>query len=259
MEVPMQRRHSFRWLVLLSTITLGCVAAPPTDEAAPEPSVEADPDPEPEPESEPEPNTPAPVVEARKPTRAPAPAPAPEREREIVALEVPEGTILELELLTALDSSVHRVGDEIQARTLSPLYVSGEEALPAGTHVEGHITEVEASGRVKGRARLGFTFERLRTPSGLEKIRTSFVEQEAESGKKKDAAIIGGAAGVGAIVGGIIGGKKGAAIGASIGGAGGTGVVLTTKGEEIRLPVGTTVNVRLDEPVVIQRDSRPTS
>jgi hypothetical protein len=180
----------------------------------------------------------------------PAVPPAPP-EPEIVEVEVPAGTVLELELLTALDSGVNRPGDEIQARTLSPIYVDGNEVLASGALVEGRVTEAKASGRVKGRAVLGFTFERLDTPGGLKKIRTSYVAEEAASGKKKDAAIIGGAAGVGAIVGGIIGGKKGAAIGASVGGAGGTGVVLGTKGEEIRLSVGSTVNVRLDDPVVV--------
>jgi hypothetical protein len=165
---------------------------------------------------------------------------------------VPAGSVLELELLTALDTSVNRVGDEIQARTISPLYVKGEPVLPQGSYVEGRVTAVQASGKVKGKASIGFTFDRLSTYSGIKKIRTSFVEKEAPSGKKKDATIIGGAAGVGAIVGGIIGGKKGAAIGATVGGAGGTGVVLTTKGEEIRIPVGSEVNVRLDEAVVLQ-------
>jgi len=172
-------------------------------------------------------------------------------------VEVASGTILELELLTPLDSSVNRVNDELQARTLSPLYVRGEQVLPAGSYVEGHITEVQASGRVKGRARLAFTFDRLSTPTGLKKIRTSYVEREAESDTKKDAAVIGGGVGLGALVGGIIGGKKGAAIGATIGGAGGTGVVLSTKGEEIKLPVGTEMNVRLDEPVVILVTAAP--
>jgi hypothetical protein len=171
---------------------------------------------------------------------------------EIIELEVPEGTILELELLTALDSGVNRAGDEIQARTVSPLYVEGQQVLAEGAYVEGRVVEAKASGRVKGRAQLAFTFERLKTPTGTETIRTSYVEQEAASGKKKDAAIIGGATGVGAIVGGIIGGKKGAAIGASVGGAGGTGVVLSTKGQEIRIPVGSRINVRLDQAVTIE-------
>jgi hypothetical protein len=192
--------------------------------------------------------TPGGEAPATRPTPAPPPVP------KIVEVEVPSGTVLELELLTPIDSAVNRKGDELQAKTLSALFVDGTEILGAGAYVEGRVTEATASGRVKGRARLAFTFDRLRTSTGIVKIHTSFVEKEAESGKKKDAAVIGGAAGVGAIVGGIIGGKKGAAIGATVGGAGGTGVVLTTKGEEIRLPAGSQINVRLDQPVVIQRD-----
>ena len=184
---------------------------------------------------------------------APTPEPpaAPE-EPKIIEVNVPAGSILELELLTALDTSVNQVGDEIQARTISPIYVKGEPVLAEGSYVEGRVTAVKASGKVKGKASIGFTFDRLSTQTGVKEIRTTFVEKEAASRKKKDAGIIGGAAGVGALIGGILGGKKGAAIGAGIGGAGGTGVVLTTKGEEIRIPVGSEINVRLDEDLVLQ-------
>jgi hypothetical protein len=189
----------------------------------------------------------APTAESKKSTEAsPAPKPA------IVEVTIPEGTVFELELLTALDTSVNRAGDEIQARTISPVYLKGEPVLAQGTYVEGSVTEVQASGKVKGRARLAFTFDKLSTQAGVMDVKTSYVDKEASSGKKKDATIIGGGAGVGALVGGILGGKKGAAIGAAIGGAGGTAVVLTTSGDEIKLPVGTEVNVRLDTPVTIQ-------
>ena len=181
-----------------------------------------------------------------KPSNSPPPPP------EIVEVTVPVGTIFELELLSPLDTSVSRAGDEIQARTIAPIYLEGEPVLPRGTYVEGRVTEVEASGRVKGRAKIAFTFDRIKTGTGVQAIQTSFVDQEADSSKKKDAAVIGGGAGVGALVGGILGGKKGAAIGAAVGGAGGTGVVLATKGEEIKLPVGTEVNVRLDSEIVLQ-------
>ncbi len=237
------------WLLFFASFA--CTEKPqvPEEQEAAPPPVEAQPA--------------APVVEAPRPSAPEAPsrsaekapsAPAVPREPaepEMVEVEVPAGTVLELELLTALDSGVNQPGDEIQARTVSPIYVEGDLVLDSGALVEGRVTEAKASGRVKGRAELGFTFERLETRGGLKKIRTSYVAEEAESGKKKDAAVIGGAAGVGAVVGGIIGGKKGAAIGAGIGGAGGTGVVLGTKGKEVRLSVGSRVNVRLDDPVVI--------
>ncbi len=197
------------------------------------------------------PVAPEPAREVAPPFPMPSP-PAPPPVPEIIEVTLPEGTVLELELLTPLDTAVSLVGDEIQARTLSLVYLKGEPVLPRGTYVEGRVTEVTASGRVKGRALLAFCFDRLSTRSGLKEIRTSYVREQAQSQTKKDAGVIGGAAGIGALMGGIIGGKKGAAIGATIGGAGGTGVVLATKGEEIRLPVGTEVNVRLDEPVVLQ-------
>lgn len=232
-------------------------AAEPGAEAPPaEAGATASPEPAaPAPES-PASRAPAPAPRDERP--APAPAPAPRGEApapavpQTVEVEIPSGTVLGIELLTALDSSVNRVGDKVQARTLSPLYVDGKQVLGSGALVEGRVTEVQSAGRVKGRAKLGLTFDRLATETGSVSIRTSFVEQEAEDGRKKDAAIIGGAAGVGAIVGGIIGGKRGAAIGAGIGGAGGTGVVLGTKGEEIRLPVGTEMSVRLDDPVAVE-------
>ncbi len=52
--------------------------------------------------------------------------------------------------------------------------------------------------------------------------------------KKQDAAKIGGGAAGGAVIGAILGGGGGAAKGAAIGGAGGTGVVLATRGKEVQ-------------------------
>lgn len=44
----------------------------------------------------------------------------------------------------------------------------------------------------------------------------------------------------------------GAAKGAAIGGAAGTGVVLSTRGKEVRLDPGTNLSVRLAAPVTIR-------
>jgi hypothetical protein len=188
-------------------------------------------------------------IESEAEPSNPAPQPS---EPEIVEVTVPAGTVFELELLSPLDTSVSRVGDTIQARTITPVYLEGEPVFSKGTYVEGRVTEVQSSGRVKGRAKIAFTFDGIKTSAGIQTMQTSYVAEEADSGKKKDAVVIGGGAGVGALVGGIIGGKKGAAIGAAVGGAGGTGVVLATKGEEIKLPVGTEINVRLDAEIKIQ-------
>jgi hypothetical protein len=56
----------------------------------------------------------------------------------------------------------------------------------------------------------------------------------------------------GAIVGGIIGGGKGAAIGGATGAGAGTAVVMTTRGDNVHLPVGTAVRVEIAEPLRVR-------
>ena len=118
--------------------------------------------------------------------------------------------------------------------------------MPAGTDLSGVVTGAQRSAKVKGRASVAFRFTSLTLDDETYDIQTSSVAREAKGTKKKDAAKIGIGAGVGAIVGGIAGGGKGAAIGTAVGGGAGTGVVLATRGEEVRLAAGTPVTVRLD-------------
>ena len=130
--------------------------------------------------------------------------------------------------------------------------VDGQEVLPAGTEVAGHVTEAERAGRVKGRARLAFRFTSLRHDDERMSLRTEPIVQEAEATKGEDATKIGIGAGAGAVIGAVVGGKSGAAKGAVIGGAAGTGVVVATRGKEVRLEPGTDIPVRLAAPLSIR-------
>jgi hypothetical protein len=56
----------------------------------------------------------------------------------------------------------------------------------------------------------------------------------------------------GAVIGGIIGGGSGAAKGAAIGGGAGAGAVLATRGDEVRLPAGTVLSVKLTTPLTVR-------
>jgi hypothetical protein len=120
-----------------------------------------------------------------------------------------------------------------------------------GARIQGRITEVERSGRVKGRARLGIDFQRLETVAGWRDVEVSLIEGtlEAEGTKKRDAAKIGIGAVAGAVLGEVIGDN--AAAGAAIGGAAGTAVVLATKGKEIELATGTRLDLALDAPLTV--------
>ena len=167
---------------------------------------------------------------------------------------LPAGTVLPVELTTAVASDTSHVEDAVRGTLRRAVTVGGVQALPAGTAVTGVVTTAERSARVKGRARVAFRFTAIDPPGDAARMsmRTDTVSRMAEATKKHDAAKIGGGAAGGAIIGGILGGGDGAAKGAAIGGAAGTGVVLSTRGKEIRLAPGTSVSVRLAAPLTVR-------
>jgi hypothetical protein len=187
----------------------------------------------------------APVSEASARPAAPRPIP-------VRMVSVPTDTRLRLSLQTALASDTSNVEDRVSARVADDVVVDGETVIPEGSRVDGRVTYAQGSGKVKGRAGLTVRFHTLTVGSRTYDIATEPVRREAAGTKAKDARNIGIGAGAGAVIGGIIGGRKGAGIGAAVGGAGGTGMVLATKGEEVRLPAGTAVTTRLADPLVIE-------
>ncbi|HEY3160776.1 MAG TPA: hypothetical protein VGJ78_17540 [Vicinamibacterales bacterium] len=165
---------------------------------------------------------------------------------------IPSGTTLRLALSSAVASDTSRVEEPVRATLRSPVTINGHVVLPAGSEVTGVVTGAEGSGRVKGRARIAMRFNSVRANGESYDIRTSGYAQEAAATKKQDAEKIAIGAGAGAALGAILGGGGGAAKGAAVGGAGGTGVVLATKGKEVRLGPGAGITTRLTAPVTVR-------
>ncbi len=165
---------------------------------------------------------------------------------------LPAGTTLPLELKSAVASDTSQVEDSVRATLRRAITIDGTQVLPAGTEVVGAVTHAERSGRVKGRAQVAFRFTSLNHSGDRYDIRTESIARRAEATKGEDATKIGVGAAAGAAVGAILGGGDGAAKGAAIGGAGGTGVVLATRGKEVRLGPGTDVNTKLTAPLTVR-------
>jgi hypothetical protein len=165
--------------------------------------------------------------------------------REVV---VPAGTTLRLTLETGVSSDGSRAEDPVRARLARPIVVAGATAVPAGAEATSTVLSVRRSGKVKGRASLAFRFDRLHAGSETYTVHTTPISRVARATKGEDAKKIGIGTGVGAVVGAIAGGQKGAGIGAGAG----TGVVLSTRGKEVRLARGTTVTTRLDQPMTVR-------
>jgi hypothetical protein len=165
---------------------------------------------------------------------------------------IPAGTQLALTLTSALASDTNAVEDAVTAELTRAITIAGREVIPAGAGLAGVVTAVDGAGRVKGRAAIGFRFTSLRTAGERYDLQTAALSRRGPATKAKDGTKIAIGAGAGAVLGGLFGGKKGAAEGAAIGGGAGTGLVLATKGQEVRLARGTDVTTRLTAPLTVR-------
>jgi hypothetical protein len=165
---------------------------------------------------------------------------------------IPAGTTLALALTSSVASDTSAVEDKVTAELTRPITIEGREVLPAGTRVSGVVSEVDGSGRVKGRAMIALRFQSISAGNTQYNVQVESVSRLAPATKGEDATKIGIGAGAGAVIGGIVGGKEGAAKGAAIGGGAGTGVVLATKGQEVRLGPGDDVTTQLTAPLRVR-------
>ena len=170
------------------------------------------------------------------------------RDRQVT---IPAGTVLRVRLAQSIGSDLSHVEDTVRGSLASPVTIGGRTILPTGTPALGIVTDAERSGRVKGRGRVAVRFHQLTADGERYSIRTRPWVASAPGTKKRDLATIAVPAAGGAVIGAIADGKKGAGIGAAIGGGAGTGVVLATRGKEVRLSRGRVLAVRLISPVTL--------
>jgi hypothetical protein len=227
--------------------TTGAQSAPAQAPAQVPAQTQAQAPPQPAPTANPEPVEPPPSA----PPAASAAAP-PENVREAAvrpAVVIPRGARLRVRLDQTIDTRRNRPGDAFTATLSAPLLVNSDTVLPTGTRVRGHVTESAASGRMKGRARLGVTLDSFHAAGREHAIHTSAVERVGAAHKKRNGILIGGGAGLGAAIGAIAGGGKGAAIGALAGAGAGTAGAAATGKEELTLPAETALVFTLRAPV----------
>jgi hypothetical protein len=156
-------------------------------------------------------------------------------------------------LATPVASDASRVEDTVLGTLAEALVLDGVTVIPSGAELRGSVLQAVRSGRVKGKASVAFRFDQVTVRGERRAIRTARIAREAASSRSSDVKKGGIGAAAGAVVGGIAGGGKGAAIGAAVGG---TGAVLATRGNEVRLPAGTTVTTTVQAPltVLVPRD-----
>jgi hypothetical protein len=166
-------------------------------------------------------------------------------------VRVASGTVIPVRFQTTVSSAHSGPEDRVTATVREDIRANGRVAIPAGSQLHGQVMHAERSGRVKGRANVSVDFNRITVRGRTYDIDMHQLTVVAPDTSGKDAKIVGGSAGAGAIIGAIADGKEGAAKGALIGGAAGTGVVLGTKGKEVTIPAGARYRLRLNRPLVV--------
>ncbi|HLY16968.1 MAG TPA: hypothetical protein VKR61_07070 [Bryobacteraceae bacterium] len=170
------------------------------------------------------------------------------------------GTKIPLSLVNSLNTRHTGEGDRVYLETAFPVTQQGRIVIPKGSYVSGTVTEVKRAGRMRGKAELFLRFDSLILPNGvtrefrsrLDNADGQDVERQegkirGEGNKAGDVKTVGEAAGAGASIGAIAGrSAMGAGVGAIGGAAIGVAAVLLSRGPDVILPKGTTLEMVLD-------------
>jgi hypothetical protein len=179
------------------------------------------------------------------------PPPAPKK------LIVDQGTQLTVRLVDSIDSEKNQTGDTFHATLNTPLSSDGEEAIPAGTDLVGHLVDVKSSGKFAGQAALVLQLDSITTGGKTYNLQTDTYRKDGSSRGKNTAEKVGGGAIIGGIIGALAGGGKGAAVGAAAGAGVGGSVQAATKKNQIKLPSETVLNFTLQAPITVVKASTP--
>jgi len=184
---------------------------------------------------------------------------------------IPAGSKIPLQLKQAISTKNAREGDAVYAETAFPFVLNERVLVPAGTYIQGKIVHTEHAGRSKKRAEILIHFTSMIYPSGYTimlpgsvdntpgaddkgvKDEEGTIQQDKDTEKRIEDATKGAAvAGTVGTIGGVAaGGYNGARIGGGIGLAAGVAWALLKHGPEVKLDVGTSIEMEIQRDVMV--------
>jgi hypothetical protein len=205
---------------------------------------------------------------------SPAAMPAPPAQPPPQTFTVPAGTKVLLSLKSGINTKTAQQGDGVYLVSSFPVVGATRVMIPVGVYVQGVVDRVVRPGRVKGRAQIDLHFTTMIFPNGSivevpgvlnslpgsdgPKVKDSEGTVEQAGNKGRDAGNIAKGAAIGAEA-GVLGGAasgdvlKGVGYGSLAGAAAGAIYTLFTRGNDIVIPSGTSVEMVLQRPLVLQQ------
>jgi hypothetical protein len=187
---------------------------------------------------------------------------------------VPAGTKILLSLKSAINTKTAQQGDGVYLVSTFPVIGNARTMIPVGVYVQGVVDRVVRPGRIKGRAQLDLHFTTIIFPNGSvvevpgvlnslpgsdgPKVKGNEGTVEQAGNKGRDIGNIAKGAAIGAeagVLGGAASGNvaKGVGYGGLAGAAAGTIYTLFTRGNDIVIPQGTSVEMVLQRPLVLEQ------
>lgn len=176
---------------------------------------------------------------------------------------IPRDTELIIEIDGTLDTEKNSVGDKFTARIVSPSEIDG-------AILEGRIDRIVKPGRIKRRAEMLLSFDRIIISeerwANFDAVLTEVLPIKGDNVKmvdnegtavgqrtlKADAIKVGASTGAGIGIGAITAGPVGAAVGAGVGAAFGVGAVVIERGKHIHLNTNQQLRIRTSYEVKIR-------
>jgi len=195
-----------------------------------------------------------------------------ERPRDANALVIPAGAKIPLTLAQAISTKNAREGDAVYATTAFPFVINDRILVPAGTYIQGKIMHTEKAGRAGSkRAEILIHFTSMIYPTGYTvmlpgsidntpgadnkgvKDSEGTIQQDSNRGQRVEDAAKGAAVGatVGSVGGLAAGGLNGARYGGLAGIAGGVAWALLKHGPDVKLDIGTSIEMQIQRDVKI--------
>src|SRR5580698_2973794 len=187
---------------------------------------------------------------------------------------VPAGTKVLLSLKNGINTKTAQHGDGVYLVSSFPVVENARVMIPVGVYVQGVVDRVQRPGRVKGRAQLDLHFTTMIFPNGQvvevpgvlnslpgsdgPKVKGSEGTVEQAGNKGRDIGNVVKGAAIGAETGVLAGAAsgdlgKGIGYGSAAGAAAGAIYTLFTRGNDIVIPTGTSVEMVLQRPLVLQQ------
>ncbi len=210
------------------------------------------------------------AAQPKEPSAVPV-APVPAQALDLNAAIIPAGTKIPLLLKQAISTKNAKEGDAVYAETAFPFVANDRVLVPAGTYIQGKIMHTERAGRSKKRAEILIHFTSMIYPSGYTvmlpgsventpgadsngvKDKEGTIQADKDTSKRVEDAAKGGAVGgtVGSIGGLAAGGLNGARYGGLAGLAGGVAWALLKHGPEVKLQVGTSIEMEIQRSISV--------